>query len=173
MGKITTDQVREALDYCASTGVFRWRKRVANTPPHKAWNTKYAGTVAGCLTNRGYREVSLFDRKYFAHRLAWAHFYGVWPTAEIDHIDGDKLNNAIANLREATRQQNQCNCGPSRVNTSGFKGVTFHKRRGKWLASIKSYGQTHELGFFTDPAEAHRAYAEAAAKLHGEFARVS
>jgi len=92
---------------------------------------------------------------------------------QIDHIDGDGLNNRRLNLRKATAAQNQHNQGINIVNTSGFKGVGFHKESGKWSAKIKINRKRLHLGYFATPEAAHAAYAEASARLHGEFGRVA
>ena len=90
---------------------------------------------------------------------------------QIDHRDGDGLNNRRCNLREATNSQNTCNQGLRRTNVSGFKGVYKHKR--KWRADITLDGQRRFLGLFATPEAAHAAYCKASAELHGEFGRVS
>jgi hypothetical protein len=92
---------------------------------------------------------------------------------QVDHRDGCGLNNRRTNLRIATPEQNQHNQRISRASTSGFKGVCWDKRSGKWRAKIKSGIKYHHLGYFTMPEAAHAAYAEASARLHGEFGRVA
>lgn len=92
---------------------------------------------------------------------------------EVDHIDGDGLNNRRSNLRVATKAQNQHNQRLARHNTSGFKGVGWHKRVGKWAARITLQGKMRHLGYFGTPEEASAAYASASKNLHGEFGRVS
>lgn len=88
----------------------------------------------------------------------------------VDHIDGDGLNNTRSNLRLATQSQNMGNQGRSIANTSGFKGVSWHKGRGKWQAQIKVGRVNKWIGCYDDPAEAHAAYMTAACELFGEFA---
>jgi len=90
---------------------------------------------------------------------------------ETDHIDGDGLNNRRDNMRNATRSQNQHNQGLAAHNTSGFKGVTWHKARAKWRAQIKINGKQRYLGMFGSLESASAAYAAASAELHGEFGR--
>ena len=97
-----------------------------------------------------------------AHRLAWFYVYGAWPNGDLDHINGDKLDNRIANLREATRKQNMQNVRQHKHNTSGVKGVAWHSQRNKWRAYIfVDYRQIH-LGLF-DTKEA-----AAAARMNAE-----
>lgn len=88
----------------------------------------------------------------------------------VDHINGDKLDNRRSNLRVCYQAQNKMNCGSYRSNTSGFKGVTWDKRCGKWLAQIMVNHKNYNLGRFATPEDAHRAYCEAADRMHGEFA---
>lgn len=91
----------------------------------------------------------------------------------VDHMDGDKLNNVRPNIRLATNAQNLCNRGPNKNNTSGFKGVSWNKRSGKWRSQIWKDGVTHHLGLFADLREAASAYDKAALELHGEFAQTN
>ena len=92
------------------------------------------------------------------------------PKIHADHIDGDGLNNRLANLRACTRAQNMRNTGAYSNNKSGFKGVHWNKQRGKWTAQIKCIGKIKHLGLFATPEEAYSAYCAAAKELHGEFA---
>lgn len=92
---------------------------------------------------------------------------------EVDHRDGDGLNNRRGNLREATHAENQCNGGLRDDNTSGFRGVYWNQTRGKWYASIGVDGKRLYLGAFEALPDAAAAYAEASARLHGEFGRVA
>jgi hypothetical protein len=95
---------------------------------------------------------------------------GVPPGVEVDHVDRDSLNNRRKNIRVATRAQNNRNRGRQRNNTSGYKGVTWYARHKQWGAKISAGGRSHFLGLYRDAEDAHRAYCEAAARLHGEFA---
>jgi hypothetical protein len=87
-----------------------------------------------------------------------------------DHIDGNPLNNTRTNLRICTRAQSICNRRMVGINKTGFKGVSYLEKINKWQAAIGFQKKSHYLGLFSSPEEAHRAYCEAAAKLHGEFA---
>jgi hypothetical protein len=110
---------------------------------------------------------------YTAHRVAWTIYHGSEPDGLIDHINGDPFDNRIANLRLCDTSLNGANRGPTKLNTSGFKGVTWHKRCRKWQAQIGVKGTHYFLGLFDDPAEAHAAYVAAAIKHFGEFARAA
>jgi len=90
---------------------------------------------------------------------------------EVDHVDGDRANNKIENLRLATVPQNRMNRRKSKANTSGRKGVSWNKASKKWVAYIKAHGKRKHLGFFECLEEAHAAYRKAADEMHKEFAR--
>lgn len=92
---------------------------------------------------------------------------------EVDHRDGNGLNNRRGNLRLATRSQNNQNRNTGVNNTSGYKGVTWHKAKGKWNARIKINGKRRNLGYFSNPESAAAAYAAASSELHGEFGRTA
>lgn len=101
------------------------------------------------------------------------YIYNRWPNYILDHIDGNRANNKLSNLREATQSQNCANAKLRSNNTSGFKGVYYHPKTGKWKSQIKKDGVSRHLGLFPTPEEAHKAYVKAAKELFGEFARGS
>ena len=139
---ITQARLKELFIYNSETGVFTRRIATGRHGCH------IAGKIAGTLQNRGYSVVTADSKRYLAHRLAWLYVKGAWPNGDLDHIDGDKLNNKISNLREATRKQNMQNVKNHKHNTSGFKGVAWHNQRNKWRAYIfDDYRQIH-LGLF-------------------------
>jgi hypothetical protein len=166
---LTAQQLREVLDYDHSTGQFHWRRR---KNVHHTTNVRYAGKPAGHQCKRlGYVLLGINRRLYRAHRLAWLYVYGRWPEGELDHVNTDKMDNRIGNLRIATRSQSMGNVGTPKHNTSGLKGAYWDKRAGRWLAQIKHQKRQHHLGYFDTAQEAHAAYAKAALRLHGAFAR--
>jgi hypothetical protein len=168
---ITAERLREVLDYDPNTGAFRWRYRPER---EQRWNSRFAGKDAGHPCKRlGYVLLNIEGRLCRAHRLAWLFMTGSWPTVEIDHADGDGLNNRWKNLRLATRSENNSNTRLPRHNTSGLKGAYFDKRTGRWLAQIRHQKQQIYLGKFDTAEEAHAAYCEAAARHHGAFARTA
>lgn len=167
--------VRAILHYDPETGVFTWRERPReHFKTHNAfatWNTRFSGSVAGTQRSNGYLIISISGRRFYAHRIASLYMTGEWPEADIDHINGDRADNRFANLREATRSQNNFNAGPQKNNTSGRKGVCWNKRASKWQASIKKNNIQIYLGVFGSIDAAASAYEQAAKELHGEFAR--
>ena len=105
-----------------------------------------------------------------AHRVAWVMTHGEWPKEMIDHINGDRSDNRLCNLRQATRSQNLINSKLSSRNSSGFRGVSWCSAKQKWDARIYSATKLRLLGRFKTKEEAIAAYAAAAAELHGDFA---
>jgi hypothetical protein len=166
------DLVRQLLDYDADTGVFTWRPRPETMfTRHRqflTWNLRFAGQAAGS-DHRGYCIIGIEYTLHAAHRLAWLHFHGEPVPKIIDHIDGDPGNNRIANLRAATHTQNMANSGMRRNNRSGAKGV--RKRGERFLVQIAIDGKLRHIGSFPTLEEAAQAYRDAAARLHGDFAR--
>ena len=131
---------------------------------------KLAGKLAGAVELHGYRQV-LVGRKYFkVHRIIWFMAHGRWPK-ELDHINGDRSDNRLKNLRKVTRFQNVANSKLRSTNRSGVKGAWWDKERGKWMSQIEHRGYTTSLGRFETKEAAHAAYRKAALRLHGEFAR--
>jgi hypothetical protein len=163
--RLTRARLRELLHYNKKTGEFRWRKRNANGARRDL--------SAGHLSVRGHLFISIDQRLYPAHQLAWFYVTGRWGKPEIDHRDGDGSNNRWNNLRRATRSQNNANRRRPRHNTSGYKGACFCPESGKWRAMIGRNGKTINLGRFKTPQEAHEAYLKAARKLFGKFARAA
>jgi hypothetical protein len=155
-----TERLRELVHYDPTTGVFT-RKVLCGG--------RVEGSIAGTLHCDGYLKFSVDNRLYLAHRLAWLFVYGEWPPNQIDHINGNRADNRIVNLRLATPAENSRNRRRHQNNISGFKGVI--RQRAKWHAQIMVNGRWHRLGGFSTPEEAHAAYCEAAPKFHGEFAR--
>lgn len=177
MNEIIVEIVRDLLDYNPETGEFRWKfrsiARCTNELQWKAWNGRYANTVAGYKSPQGYQEITIFDKSYYAHRLAWLHYYGEWPKNELDHRNQVKTDNGIENLREVTSSQNKMN-GSDRIwGTSKYKGVYWSKKANKWVAQIRLDGKPKYLGSFLIEEDAARTYDRAALKYFGEFANLN
>ena len=135
----------------------------------KAFNTKHAGKRVGRSVN-GYLYVPIKRRHYSIHRIIFFMFHGYEPYI-VDHIDGNPLNNKIENLRAATNSQNQANTRLSKANTSGYKGVYFHKSTGLWQASVRKDKKLIHLGLFQNIEDAVKARRTHFEELHGEFTR--
>lgn len=148
---LSAHRLREILDYDRQTGVFTWKVMLAHR--------RKPGTIAGSLTH-GYIEIGINNRSYRAHRLAWLHVHGEWPAGHIDHIDGNRLNNAIANLRDVTNQtnaQNRHEISRSKL-TSQYLGVTWNSANQCWLAQIRVNGKNRYVGQYATERDAHIAY---------------
>lgn len=154
---LTQSRLKELLHYCPDTGVFTWQR---------ARQGVRVGCVAGGIGGEGYRSIRVDGRNYLAHRLAWLYVYGEWPKDQIDHINGVKDDNRIANLREATNAENNQNLAMRSSNKSGFVGVHWHSRDRKWHANIRINMKRKFLGRFNTPESAHAAYLAAKAELH-------
>lgn len=144
--------------YDAHTGVFRWAQR-----PSKGVRT---GDVLGSKANNGYLRTKLAGREVLLHRLAWFMTHGAWPDGDIDHINGDKADNRIANLRVVDARTNTENQRRAMVtNRVGLLGVGRHGRN-CYRATIKVDGKSIHLGSFKTPEEAHQRYVQAKRELH-------
>lgn len=159
---LTAERLRTVLSYDHETGIFLWKVALSRCIK--------VGAVAGARHVEGYLVIWVDGRSYKAHRLAWLYVHGEWPP-RLDHEDGVKNNNRLANLRVATYSQNSANTGRYRNNTSGFKGV--HFLEGKWAAQIRKEGKKHYLGRYETPQAAHDVYCKAAEAMFGTFARTA
>lgn len=158
---ITLDRLKEMLSYDHETGVFTWIVK-----PRRSVKL---GSIAGS-ENKGYNRIRLDKRGYPAHRLAWLYYYGEWPKNGIDHIDGNRSNNKILNLRDIPHRNNIENIMRAHKNKkSGLPlGVTFNSRvsTNKYRAGIETNGKQISLGAYPTPEEAHQAYVKAKRMLH-------
>lgn len=169
--ELTVERLRSVLNYDQETGRFVWRPRPVETWPDRTWNTRFAGSFAGTRIKDGRLSIRIDGMRYLASRLAWLYVTGSWPTSQVDHRDCVKSNDRWDNLRLATTSQNGANTNKRSNNTSGYKGVTWARRRKKWQAQIAVRGKHLYLGQFDSANAAAKAYAAAAVKYHGEFAR--
>lgn len=134
-----------------------------------AQGSKSAGAIAG-TRNKGYWQVGLDGKRYQAHRIIFAMHHGFLPE-QVDHIDGDKLNNKIENLRQATNAQNHWNTGIRSTNKSGVKGVCWNKQSRKWRALCRVNGRQQHVGDFATIQDAEAALTVFRLNHHGQFAR--
>jgi hypothetical protein len=158
----TIEELREYLDYEPETGVLRWKKAPSNRAK--------VGAIIGAVNSRGYVTMGFKHARHQAHRVAFALHNGRWPHPCCDHIDGNKLNNRAANLRECSFSANQHNVGVARSNTSGVKGVSRCSRSNTWRAGVKLNGRAH-VKYFRHFKDAAAWVKQTREQLHGEFAR--
>jgi hypothetical protein len=168
--------IRNLLRYEADAGLLFWKPRGRNffksDRDHKIWNTRYAGKEAFSYVCRfGYKKGAIFGNTFQAHRIAWILHFGEEPKLFLDHIDGDRSNNKISNLREATRSQNQSNRKPNKNSKSKYLGVFMGRK--SWFSRIEKNGKSVYLGQFSLEEDAASAYDMAAILVHGSFARLN
>jgi hypothetical protein len=144
--------LRKLLSYDPLSGILTWKDRpremFSSARIWKSWNAVYANTEAMTAINNGYRMGQIQNRQYRAHRIIWMMVYGTPPEGQIDHINGDRSDNRLVNLRCVSVAENRRNQKTPITNTSGFIGVGWHKHTGKWRASIKINGRAIHLGGF-------------------------
>lgn len=157
---LTKQELEQWLSYEPETGVFRWMRDAGSIK---------AGSVAGGKSDHGYRRLCLQKKFYAEHRLAWLAVHGVWPSHEIDHINGVRDDNRIVNLRDVPRVVNLQNIRTRKDNSVGLAGVRRDKVSGNFRAQIRHNGITIQLGSFTTAEGAHAAYVEAKRKMHIGF----
>lgn len=162
---LTAEMARGLWSYDPETGELRWRVRGANRIE--------PGTIAGNVSSTGYVHIGFAYKLWKAHRIAWLITHGVWPSGQIDHVNGCKSDNRLANLRDVSMSQNQANVGRKRHNTSGYKGVSWSAAKGRWQAYIQCDGVQQHLGYFDNPRAAHSAYVAAARLAFGNHARAA
>ena len=129
------------------------------------------GNEAGGENAEGYRIISINRKLYKAHRLIWLMTHGSMPSGQIDHKNGCKADNRIENLRLVTPSENKRNSGAYANNSSGYKGVSWHKSGRKWQAKIRTNGKQKYLGLYATAEDAAAAYAKASKEQHGEYGR--
>lgn len=161
---ISQADLHRIFEYNSDTGIFTRKIKTAIA-------TKI-GERAGYTNKQGYIQIRALGKTYQAHSLAWLYVFGEMP-ALIDHIDGNRSNNAITNLRIADRSINGFNREKKSESSSVFKGVLWSKKYCKWEAKINANRKRKHLGYFQCEQEAAHAYNKAAIELHGEYARLN
>jgi hypothetical protein len=155
---LTATRLREALDYDKETGLFTWL--VTNS------RRSVAGTIVGLPVPVMYPRIRVDKELYSAHILAWLHAYGKFPIDDIDHIDGNRNNNRLDNLRDVKRNKNMQNLrAPKSNNKIGMLGVSRNGKNG-FSAKITVDGKYVHIGTFGSPELAHDAYLKAKRQLH-------
>lgn len=149
------------FNYDRDTGILTWK----NPPEYSRF---IHGSVVGHKIN-GYLRVKIYGMQLYVHRIAWLITHNDWPNGVIDHINGDRSDNRISNLRAVTNTQNSWNSKMRKNNSSGVKGVTFNSAANKWVGRIRVDGKRIHVGCFDDIEEAKIAMEDARIKYHGEF----
>jgi len=144
------EHLKTHLHYDPNTGLFTWLQPTSNRVK--------AGAQAGKLRKDGYVSIGLNGRQILAHRLAWLYTHGNWPAKEIDHINRNRQDNRIDNLRDVTRSENALNIGPHADGSSGSRGVSWDKIRKGWRVQLRIKGKQTYVGVFKNIDEAILAY---------------
>lgn len=159
---LTQQMLRDVFVYSPDSGEFFWRE----TRGSRA----IAGGRAGGVTANGYWCIRVLGGLYQAHRLAWLYVHGQWPSEDIDHINGDRLDNRAANLRDVPNALNRQNTKRARRDSrTGLQGVTPYKKSGRFQARIKVAGKSVFLGVYDSAQLAHKRYLDAKAQLHSAW----
>ena len=154
------NEVRRLLSYDPHSGLLTWRENRSGTARK--------GGVAGCKDGHGYIAVSILNKSYKAHRLAWLLHYGEWPEDQVDHINGNGEDNRIDNLRVVNNSVNQQNLrkAPAHNVTTKMLGVCYDRKARRHKAQIMLNGKNHHLGYHDTAEQAQAAYLEAKRKIH-------
>ena len=170
----TPELLHQVFEY-EVTGHLRWKPRTSGSRGDAIFNASHAGQIAGAPHQGGYLQVGFklngVAFKLLVHRVVFAMHHGYWPES-VDHDDNDRTNNRIENLRNADATGNNQNRKAIK-STSGFKGVCFRAKQGRYHAQITVLKKIHHLGAFDCPREAARAYDRAAIHHFGEYARTN
>lgn len=163
MSLITQKHLKTILNYDQETGVFFWLSKICRKVK--------IGSDAGCYRKDGYLIIGIQGRHYLGHHLAWLYTYGSLPEFFLDHINMNRSDNRICNLRNATKNQNNYNRLKLKTNKTGFKGV-MRKKNGRFVAQCMVNSKNHHLGVFDNALEAADVYEKFAIKNQGTFFRL-
>jgi hypothetical protein len=163
----TLERLNALFAYDPVSGDLRWKSIPSNFRRAKV------GDLVGTVNTSGYRVVGIERVYYYAHRIIWKMMTGLDPVDQIDHADGDRLNNRWANFRGACNSENRWNTRLAKNNSSGTKGVCWDKSHNAWVAYIAA-GSGHKIiGRFQNKTDAIAARLKAAEELHGQFMRLA
>jgi hypothetical protein len=154
--QLTQKRLKEVLRYYPGSGIFRW----------KTTGKGRKRKIAGCKRPDGYILIRIDGQLHFAHRLAFLYVHGYFPENQIDHIDRNRSNNKIKNLREISQQCNSRNTGNPIDNTSGVKGVCWYEKYNKWMVRICANGKRRHLGYYKNFDDAVMSRYEAEKELN-------
>lgn len=160
--KITQDELKVRLTYDSLSGKFYWKTV-------KRYSNRVVGDEAGTKSDGGYVVIKIDGTPYKAHRLAWLYMYGEFPKEYLDHANGVVDDNRILNLREATPQENSRNRKIHKNNSTGYKGVSFHKLVGKYKATAMLLNKNVNLGWYDTAEDASKIYQQFTKEHFGEF----
>jgi hypothetical protein len=159
-------KMEDYITYNPETGVMTWKKVLGN-------RTRAGAQCGANVDSKKYGRVCFDGRHYRAHRVAWALFYKELPPEQIDHINGNRLDNRIANLRAANNAENSRNAQRGKNNTSGVVGVTWHRAAKKWVAQLMFNRRTKYLGLFENIEDAAKARRQAELQYFGQFSKTA
>ena len=161
---LSQDELNSILEYEPLTGILTWKDNRSNM---------IKGSIAGSLNCSGYKTITINSKTFRVQRIIWIMMFGHIPNGFfIDHINGNKLDNRLENLRLATNSQNQQNRPAPKNNSSGYRGVTWHKQMNKWMARICYKKKRKLIGFFDSPEEAYQAYKKEAKEIFTHIDRL-
>ncbi|HFF8979797.1 HNH endonuclease signature motif containing protein [Serratia sp. IR-2025] len=163
---LTPEMVLLLVGYNPETGKFHWKHRNGLGRATKIWNSRFAYTECATIGSSGYIRIRLYGVVYQAHRIAWLLTYGSFPNGIIDHINRVRTDNRLANLRIATHSENMQNRKNQINNKSGFRGVSWDEKYGKWRARINAGGKCINLGYHETAELASSAFELARIKYH-------
>ena len=150
--------LRACFSYTPETGELFWLRRPADhfdsIGSERAFTSRWTGKPVGARTSLGYLMTSVCGVKILVHRIVWAMQHGAWPNYFVDHINGQKDDNRIINLRDVPQSLNGLGLVKSKKNTSGHTGVTWNRKLGKWAAQVKYRGKNLYLGLYVDIEDA-------------------
>lgn len=155
--------IANLVNYDQFTGAMTWKPRDTSKPRSKWWNTRFAGKKCGALNDQGYQQVNYYDPNtgarlsFKAHRIAWFIVHGRLPDGDIDHINQNRSDNRIENLRDVSRSINQRNSSLRSTNRSGVSNVWWNRQEGKWQAGVGVNNKKHYIGLYSDLDEAEKA----------------
>jgi hypothetical protein len=147
---LSQDKLKSLLQYDKDTGYFYWKQNRQKVK---------IGNVAGHNAKNGYCYIMIDGKSYRSHRLVWLYVYGNFPKHQIDHINRNKLDNRLENLREASKEINARNKGLRKTNKSGVTGVYWSKTCGKWIAKISALEKSYTIGRYDNFYDAVKARA--------------
>ena len=158
---LTQAELKSQLHYNPDTGIFTWTVSKSRTAK--------SGYIAGTLHHEGYITIGVNGNVYPSHRLAWLYVYGEFPIDKIDHINQIRNDNRIVNLRDCNNSENLKNIKIYSSNTSGYKGVSYHKLSGRWSATAQLNSKQYHLGLFATKELASKKYNDFCKVNHGIF----